>query len=114
MTPGGFRMTVTGGAPVSVALSGELDLASVGRLREAMSGIDAHAGDLIVDMSEVMFIDLAGLQAIADAVARIQSAGGAVDLILSDSVAWLLERLDAAGCPISLGGEGNWPTTPPR
>lgn len=114
VTTRGLRIAVIGDAPVSLAISGELDLASVERLREAIAGIDPHPGHLVVDMSEVVFIDLAGLQAIAEALAHLRSKGGAVDLILSDSVAWLLARLDAAGCPISLAGNGGQPTASPQ
>ena len=114
VTAGGLRITVGGGPPAMLALSGELDLASVERLREAVSDIDAPSGHVTIDMSGVVFIDLAGLQAIAEAVARLRSTGGVVELILSDSVAWLLSRLDAAGCPISLAGNGNQPTTSPQ
>ncbi len=111
---GGLRIAIAGDPPAKVTLSGELDLASVERLREAVSGIDLLSGQLTIDMSGVVFIDLAGLQAVAEVVARIRSTGGVVDLIVSDSVAWLLSRLDAAGCPISLAGNGNQPTPSPQ
>jgi anti-anti-sigma factor len=53
-----------------VRISGEVDLASVRRLEDALDLID---GPLVVDCSRLEFIDVAGLRALAEAAVAHRS-----------------------------------------
>jgi len=46
---------------VIVAVSGDIDISTVARLRERLSGLADGGGTLIVDLNRVTFIDSAGL-----------------------------------------------------
>jgi anti-sigma B factor antagonist len=64
-----------------VVLQGEIDVHTAPRLRDAlMPGIDAGAQAIVIDLSEVSFIDAAGLGVIVLAARRL--GPGAVALVL--------------------------------
>ena len=56
-------------------LKGELDLATVPKLREALAKALRSEEPIVVDMREVTFIDAAGLHALADAALSLNGAG---------------------------------------
>jgi anti-anti-sigma factor len=59
-----------------VALTGCLDARSVGIVRQALhSAIDESSGNLVVDFSEVEYIDAVGLGVLAAAHRRIEREG---------------------------------------
>jgi anti-anti-sigma factor len=57
----------------SVALMGEIDIATAWRLRQAV--LDQHAEVVALDLSEVTFIDAAGLRSLLEASDRLAAAG---------------------------------------
>lgn len=57
---------------------GELDLVGAQLLRGAATGILATAGSVVVDLSEVTFIDSAGLSALVGLARRCTEQGGQV------------------------------------
>jgi anti-sigma B factor antagonist len=63
---------------VVVAASGEVDMLTAGRLREgvAEAGRVAGAGPVIVDLSQVSFLDSSGIQALLDGYHTAMVAGG--------------------------------------
>lgn len=62
----GFRVDVhREGAALVVAPSGEIDLATVGRVREALQH-EREARVVVLDLREVSFIDSAGLQLVLE------------------------------------------------
>jgi anti-anti-sigma factor len=65
-------------APDSVLLylRGELDLASVGRLRSVLGALGAGRRGLIVDLSGLEFMDSTGLAVLLEAQARRHRDGG--------------------------------------
>jgi anti-anti-sigma factor len=64
------------GDDVVLALQGELDLAGVPRLRRAVGVVGAVAGERVVlDLSELAFIDACGIRAIECARDELASAG---------------------------------------
>jgi anti-sigma B factor antagonist len=56
---------------------GELDAYTVGRFREALAEL-SDTGRLLIDLSEVPFMDSAGLGALIGGIRRAREAGGDV------------------------------------
>ena len=70
--------------PVAVVhLNGELDMATVPRLAEAVSAILAIGGvvHLEIDAAGLRFMDLRGLEALLALERRIQAEGGTVEVL---------------------------------
>ena len=93
-----------GGVPV-LSLAGEVDLATVPRLRDALvqAGHDHPGQRVVVDLDGVAFLDSTGLGVLVGGLRRIGAAGG--DLLLVCSTPRLLDlltqcRLD--GCSRSM------------
>jgi len=61
---------------------GELDAYTVGEFREALSGL-ASSNRLLIDLSEVPFMDSAGLGALIGGIRRAREAGGDVAVACS-------------------------------
>jgi len=61
-------------------LAGEVDAYTVGEFREALAGID-DVRWLIIDLSEVPFMDSAGLGALIGGIRRVREAEGDVAVI---------------------------------
>ena len=61
-------------------LVGEVDAYTVGEFREALAGIE-NVNWLIVDLSEVPFMDSAGLGALIGGIRRVREAEGDVAVI---------------------------------
>lgn len=57
--------------------TGELDLYTVPRFRQALAGVDSGS-HVVIDMSAVSFIDSAGVGALVGGVRRIRDRGGDV------------------------------------
>jgi anti-sigma B factor antagonist len=64
------------GRTATVALRGEIDVLTVDQVRIALAGaLAAHPHDLIVDLSELTFIDSTGLGALIAGFQRARDAG---------------------------------------
>jgi anti-sigma B factor antagonist len=61
---------------------GELDAYTVGQFRESLGDL-ASTGRLIIDLSEVPFMDSAGLGALIGGIRRAREAGGQVAVACS-------------------------------
>ena len=61
---------------------GELDAFTVGQFREALSDL-ANRPQLLIDLSEVPFMDSAGLGALIGGIRRVREAGGDVAVACS-------------------------------
>ncbi|MDP1820478.1 MAG: STAS domain-containing protein [Acidimicrobiales bacterium] len=55
---------------VTLFLSGELDLASAGSLRACFEGLDARFRSIVVDLSDLTFLDSTGLGLLVQAQQR--------------------------------------------
>lgn len=63
-----------------VRLGGEIDLSTLPLLEMALGLLVGAAGDFIVDLAKVTFIDVRGLKALASAAIELHGAGGKVYL----------------------------------
>src|SRR6266404_6511867 len=68
-------------SPTTVVLNGEIDISSSARVRETLIAI-CNSGEyrVVVDMTNVTFMDSTGLSALVSSVKRFRSAGGEVIL----------------------------------
>ena len=68
-------------SPTMVVLTGEIDVATSARVRETLLGI-ARSGEnrVVVDMSNVTFMDSTGLSALVGPLKRFRRAGGEITL----------------------------------
>jgi anti-sigma B factor antagonist len=82
----------SGGMPL-VSVAGEVDLATVPRLRDALvvAAIDHPGQRVAVDLDGVTMLDSTGLGVLVGALRRITAAGG--DLVIVCSTPRLLELL---------------------
>ena len=61
-----------------VAVAGEVDIATVTRLRERLFELAASGRTLVVDLDQVSFIDSSGLAALAGAARRAAAHGASL------------------------------------
>jgi anti-sigma B factor antagonist len=66
---------------VIVAVAGEVDIATVARLRERLSALAAHGVPLVADLNQVSFIDATGLGALAGAAREAAAHGTSLHVI---------------------------------
>ena len=70
---------------VVLAVSGDVDLQSAPQLSTALTAAEtARRGDLVIDLTEVTFLDSSGLGAIVTAHHAVTAAGHAVKLVCTD------------------------------
>jgi anti-sigma B factor antagonist len=66
---------------VVVAVAGEVDIATVTRLRERLFELAASGRTLVVDLDHVSFIDSAGLAALVGAARRADAHGASLQVV---------------------------------
>ncbi|WP_051222379.1 STAS domain-containing protein [Conexibacter woesei] len=82
MDAGSFEITVEREDDVArLRLTGELDLARVAQLREAVQEAWAGGGRLEIDLRDLSFIDSSGLRALIDVHNNAESSGSSYVLI---------------------------------
>lgn len=75
-------------------LVGEVDLATAGKLTEAFAELaNRHLTEVIVDATEVGFMDSTGLHALIQGKGQIHEVGTAIALIASPQVRRVLELM---------------------
>jgi anti-anti-sigma factor len=68
--------TQDSGGQVTVSLKGELDLSSVGKVEEELARVEADDPSvLVLDLSQLSFLDSTGLRAVVTADERARSNG---------------------------------------
>lgn len=72
---------------VTVTPSGELDIATADHLREALRGQEARGRLLLLDLSQLDFIDLVGLRVVLEEHRRAQKDGFGLHLIVGTGAA---------------------------
>jgi anti-sigma B factor antagonist len=84
------------GARYEVALTGELDLATAPMLRDHLSGVaDDGGGQVLIDLSQLAFIDSTGLSVLVMSCKRLRAGGG--DLVLKAPTPAVAKVLEIAG-----------------
>jgi|GEM_PF-5397352 len=77
---------VTGGPDITVFLSGDLDIYSAASVASALTkAIKDGARDLLVDLSDVHHVDMAGLGTLVRALKQMQEYGGSILLTGADA-----------------------------
>ncbi|MEV6966110.1 STAS domain-containing protein [Hamadaea sp. NPDC051192] len=107
MTPSDFEawsVTEPDGE-VTVFLRGELDLPAGGRARQALLGaISRGGGHLVVDVSQLTFIDAAGVRGLMTAQLAAEAAGQPMRVVgaqgIVATVLSLLQFIDADDSPL--------------
>jgi anti-sigma B factor antagonist len=66
---------------VSAVARGEIDIATVARLRERLYELAATGHPLVVDLEQVSFIDSAGLAALVGTAKRAAAHGGSLRVV---------------------------------
>jgi anti-sigma B factor antagonist len=74
-----------------LAASGEIDLATSPRLRETVEAELERGVPLVLDLSEVTFLDSSGIRVLLGCAARAQAGGTRFTVIPSDAVGRTLE-----------------------
>jgi anti-anti-sigma factor len=75
-------LTAIGGAAIRVRAAGELDLASVNVLSEALDGaLEAGIGDVEIELSELSFCNSTGLCALLGAQRELNATGRRLRLL---------------------------------
>ena len=64
-----------------VTVAGEIDIATVTRLRERLLEVAASGRPLVADLDRVGFIDSAGLSALVGAAKRAAASGGSLQVV---------------------------------
>jgi anti-sigma B factor antagonist len=68
-------------SPTTVVLNGEIDISTSGRVREALIAISQSGENkVVVDMSNVTFMDSTGLSALVGPLKRFRSLNGQIVL----------------------------------
>ena len=70
-----FRLSTPTGA-IRLMLVGELDLVTAPRARAAVRDAQADTRELLCDLGDVWFVDLAGMRVLLDAAAHAKLTGG--------------------------------------
>jgi anti-sigma B factor antagonist len=85
------RILTSGERSARVVLSGELDLAAAPLLEEAVARALEGADEIVLDLSQVRFIDSTGISAVVAAVKAAQTSG--VALMISSTLRSQVRRL---------------------
>ena len=88
----GLSTIIAEGSPPVLHVRGELDMATADALRFALKRALTDDPAVLIDMSDVTFVDVAGVRVILEAAAR-RNGDGPLRLIHAERVAWLLELI---------------------
>jgi anti-sigma B factor antagonist len=82
------------GTTVVLHVAGELDMHTVGRLREGLArALSEHEGGVVVDLTGVGFIDSTGLSALLNAQRRLTRARRRLAVVVDDGPVLRVLRL---------------------
>lgn len=88
--------TAVHGDRVVVSVGGEIDVYTANSLREALTRvIGPGRADLIVDLTEVTFMDSTGLGVLIGSVRQVREHGGRVQLVVAEGNVVNLMRITA-------------------
>ena len=87
---------------VIVAVAGEVDIATVTRLRESLFELAASGRSLVVDLDQVSFIDSSGLAALVGAARRAAAHGARLQVVCARPRTRQLFRLTGLDSQVQL------------
>jgi anti-sigma B factor antagonist len=87
---------------VVVTVVGEVDIATVARLRERLSALAAGGVPLVADLDQVSFIDATGLGALAGAAREAAAQGGGMYVVCAQAQTRRLFRVTGLDRQITL------------
>ncbi|MHB9038104.1 MAG: STAS domain-containing protein [Armatimonadota bacterium] len=80
-----MKIEVIENKQVVVRVSGEVELPNIDALRDAIESAASKAPDgFVIDLSDVQYIDSAGISALVFAYRRMCSTGGKLAVVISD------------------------------
>jgi anti-anti-sigma factor len=102
---GDLQVEIRPGTPAVAEISGELDIASAPRLREALlSAIRRHGPAISVDLQGVTFLDCSGISVLLATARRAGLEGGWMRVVHPSAQAWRI--VTALGLQDVLAGNG--------
>lgn len=79
-----------------VHVAGEIDVYTAPALREELAGlVDAGKTDLVVDLTDVSFMDSTGLGVLVGALKRVRTTGGELRLVITQEKVLKVFRITA-------------------
>jgi anti-sigma B factor antagonist len=84
-------------------LSGELDLATVGELEDAINGRLEAGEDVVVDLRSLAFMDSSGVRALVAGHAAAQEADGSLLIVRAQPGSEVDRVIDVSGIASALG-----------
>lgn len=91
-----MEVRADGKHPLEVRLRGEIDIVTIPTLEESLAVmVDGHDGDVVVDLADVDFIGVAGLETLCGQARRLRQRGDR--LILSSPSALTVRVIDILG-----------------
>jgi anti-sigma B factor antagonist len=78
-----------------VHVTGEVDVYTVGRLREELAALPHRGTRVVVDLTGVTFLDSTGLGVLVDAMKRVRGGGGRMELVIDHEGVMKVFRITA-------------------
>jgi anti-sigma B factor antagonist len=98
-----IRHDSRGDGRVVVALQGQVDLATAPQLAQAVAGATKQGGDaVVVDLTDVDFLDSAGVRALVESAQAAATAG--VTVTVTGARGWVARVLEITGVAEFLRG----------
>jgi anti-sigma B factor antagonist len=86
-----------------LSLSGELDLATVGELEDALNGRLGAGEDIVVDLRNLAFMDSSGVRALVAGHAAAREADGSLVIVRPPQGSEVDRVIDVSGIATALG-----------
>jgi anti-sigma B factor antagonist len=86
-----------------LTLSGELDLATVGELEDAVNGRLREGEELVIDLRSLQFMDSSGVRALVAGHAAAQEGGGSLVIVRAPHGSEVDRVIDVSGIATALG-----------
>jgi anti-sigma B factor antagonist len=86
-----------------LTLSGELDLATVGQLEEAIASRLSAGEDVVVDLRGLAFMDSSGVRALVSGHADAQDGGGSLTIVRPPRDSEVDRVIEVSGIASALG-----------
>lgn len=92
---GASARTAVHGDHLVVHVSGDIDVHSVGVLRDELAALLGLAGDVVVDLTQVTFLDSTGLGVLVHARKKAEAVGCRMELVIDQERVMKVFRITA-------------------